>query len=592
MKTAATSLMLLLLGWCSAPAVAQDDQAMQVLEQAVRYLDANDPDSGLFMVDQAMRQVGPDAPDEVRYYLHSFRAEQLYYHGLYDEAMSDALDALRLAEGMGDSLLRASALNLLGLLHENIGDHTAALPYLRDALAWYPIQGEARFSVSLPHHIHGNLGQSLAELGQLDSALHYLERSHQLATAAGVPRGVAIADWAIGKVLLAQGLADSAIIHFQRSMELATAEEQYDVTLENYTELARAYLALDDRGRARSVLEEGMAHEEVHGATPVSRREFHKRSAALYSSLGMYRAALRSSDIRYRMDSLIHRRNKAAIVETVMRLQESNSELEVQRLRSALYEGAFERVRFSRMVLLVGSVLGMLVLLGFYLAYRSRQRGKQRLAELELLRLQQERTIDELRIREQVGRDMHDDLGAGLSALKLRSEMAMRTELEPERRVQLADIAKRSGDLIDSMRRIIWAMNSDQGSLEDLVAYAGSYARKYLAEQGLACDIRSEGPWPPIALSPEQRRNLFLVLKEALHNVVKHAQATRVTVSMAWRQGELHMSIGDDGVGLSDAGTQGNGLSNMRQRMAALGGRFDMQDGAGTILHCTVPLQG
>jgi signal transduction histidine kinase len=592
MKTAATTMLTLVLALWAGPSAAQDDQAMRVLEQAVHYLDANDPDSGLFMVEQAMRQVGPDAPDEVRYYLYSFRAEQLYYHGLYDEAMSDALAALQLAVEMGDSLLRANALNLMGLLHENIGDHAGALPYLREALAWYPSTGETRFPVSMPHHIHGNLGQSLAVLGALDSALYHLQRSHQLATAADVPRGVSIADWAIGKALLAQGLADSAIVHFTRSMALATAHVQYDVTLENYTELARAHLALGDRAKARSVLEEGMAHEEAHGATPVSRREFHKRSAALYVLLGMYPEALRSSDIRYRMDSLIHRRNKAAIVETVMRLQETNSELEVQRLRSALYEEAFERVRFSRLVLLVGGVLGMLVLLGSYLAFRSRQRGKQRLAELELLRLQQERTIDELRIREQVGRDMHDDLGAGLSALKLRSEMAMRTEQEPGRRAQLSDIAKRSGDLIDSMRRIIWAMNSDQGSLEDLVAYAGSYARNYLAEQALACEIRSEGPWPSITLSPEQRRNLFLVLKEALHNVVKHAQAKRVTVSMQWRQGELHMTIGDDGVGLDAEGPHGNGLANMRQRMAALGGRFVVENSAGTTLHCTVPLQG
>ncbi|MCB0785517.1 MAG: hypothetical protein KDC02_15095, partial [Flavobacteriales bacterium] len=76
--------------------------------------------------------------------------------------------------------------------------------------------------------------------------------------------------------------------------------------------------------------------------------------------------------------------------------------------------------------------LGLLVLITvIYLLNSSRQRQKQRLAELEVLRLRQERTIAELELRERLGRDMHDDLGAGLSALKLRSEMALRKETDP-----------------------------------------------------------------------------------------------------------------------------------------------------------------
>ena len=122
-------------------------------------------------------------------------------------------------------------------------------------------------------------------------------------------------------------------------------------------------------------------------------------------------------------------------------------------------------------------------MLGLYFGYRSRHRGKERLAELEVLRLQQERTIAELRIREEVGRDMHDDLGAGLSALKLKSEMALRKEQDPEKRELLSSLATTAGELIGNMRQIIWTMNADQGTLEDLVVYIGNYARTYLRWQ-------------------------------------------------------------------------------------------------------------
>ncbi|MBK7269010.1 MAG: hypothetical protein IPI07_05700 [Flavobacteriales bacterium] len=134
---------------------------------------------------------------------------------------------------------------------------------------------------------------------------------------------------------------------------------------------------------------------------------------------------------------------------------------------------------------------------------------------------QQEQAVLQERVR--IASDMHDDLGAGLSALKLRSEMALRVEKDPLKREQLGSLANTAGDLIGSMRQIIWTMNADQTSVEDLVVYASNYARTYCDQNTLAITVEAQGPWPDARLSSEQRRNMFLVVKEALHNVVKHA---------------------------------------------------------------------
>ncbi len=584
---------LIILLALALPLRSQADEHDQILAGAMSYLDANDPDSGLYVVERALRLVGPDADPEVLYYLRSFRAEQLYYHGFYDEAITDAVRSRRLAQAMGDSLLVASALNLIGLLHENIGDPKAAVPFFHEALAMYPHEGRSRYSVSLPHHIHGNLGQSLTDMGQLDSALLHLERSRLLARTAGVPRGVAIADWAIGKVLLLQDMPDSAIVRFDRSIGMAMADAQYDVALENYADKAQALIDLGDGKGAAAQLHAGRAFEQKHPITPVTRRTFHRRAALLFAELGRHEEAFLSGRAWFHIDSIIHRRNERAILETARQLFDTNTELEVQRLESQLYAEALERVRFSRLALAVGGAVALLVLLAFYLAVRSRQRGRQRLAELEMLRLQQERTIAELRIREQVGRDMHDDLGAGLGALKLRCEMALRTEGDAERRAQLGDMAQRAGDLITSMRQIIWAMNNDQGSLEDLVAYSTSYARNYLEEHGLHATIHATGPWPAIQLTSHQRRNFFLVVKETLHNVVKHANAHGVGMTMTWEEGLL-LTVADDGQGM-DPGTmggEGHGLRNIRRRIADLGGQVTIDGSKGTRIICQVPLSG
>jgi signal transduction histidine kinase len=226
--------------------------------------------------------------------------------------------------------------------------------------------------------------------------------------------------------------------------------------------------------------------------------------------------------------------------------------------------------------------LASLVVLGFRSYLRARLRKERELAERERVLLQE---------RMRIAGDMHDDLGAGLSALKLRSEMALRVERDPLKKQQLGSLAGTAGELIESMRQIIWTMDGDQVGLEDLVTYSGNYARKYCEENGLGLTVSATGPWPAISLTMEQRRNMFLVIKEALHNVVKHAHSTRIDLRMTY-SGGLRVELADDGIGMpqgADLG-QGNGLRNMRKRIAILGGSFQAEGGNGTSIRFHVAL--
>ena len=219
------------------------------------------------------------------------------------------------------------------------------------------------------------------------------------------------------------------------------------------------------------------------------------------------------------------------------------------------------------------------------------------------VRLQRQREAFEreqavLAERMRIAGDMHDDLGAGLSALKLRSEMALRVESDPAKREQLSSLARTAGELIGSMRQIIWAMNADQAELPDLVAYTTNHARRYCDEHGLGLRVEVGPDLPQVTLSAEQRRNIFLVVKEALHNVVKHAAARRVHLVMAWQEGALDVRITDDGQGppLHADATEGNGLRNMGRRITALGGRLtltrsDDREHPGACLWFRVPLE-
>ena len=238
----------------------------------------------------------------------------------------------------------------------------------------------------------------------------------------------------------------------------------------------------------------------------------------------------------------------------------------------------------------LATILGTL-LMGFKLYLRDRLRKQRETFEREQAVLAE---------RMRIAGDMHDDLGAGLSALKLRSEMALRVEKDPIKREQLGSLASTAGELIGSMRQIIWTMNADQSSIEDLVSYTTHYARTYCEQNGLVPEIIAIKDWPAVQLSSEQRRNIFLVVKEALHNVVKHADARTVRVVLGWSEGLL-VDVQDDGVGLP-AHTQhsvGNGLRNMRKRIEALGGYIVTETGmglpgdlTGSRIRFSVPLDG
>ena len=214
---------------------------------------------------------------------------------------------------------------------------------------------------------------------------------------------------------------------------------------------------------------------------------------------------------------------------------------------------------------------------------------QERLAEQKAAYEREQAVLKE---RMRIAGDMHDDLGAGLSGLKLRSEMALRVEKDPAKREQLGNLANTAGELIGSMRQIIWTMNADQAGVEDLAVYTTSYARNYCQENGLGIDVQQMGPWPSLLLTTEQRRNVFLVVKEALHNTVKHARAEHVRLKIHWDEG-LAVEVGDDGIGLSQGADKatGNGLRNMERRIRALGGTFTIEAGQGTRIRFHVPLR-
>jgi len=226
-----------------------------------------------------------------------------------------------------------------------------------------------------------------------------------------------------------------------------------------------------------------------------------------------------------------------------------------------------------------------LLLIGFRLYYR-------RKLEKQTAFLEKQQAIEKERTR--IATDMHDDLGAGLSRIKFLSEtIGIKKQTQEPIEEDINKIREYSHEMIDKMGEIVWALNEKNDSLSDLLSYTRAYAVEYLSQNGIECMVSIPDNFPSFFVNGEFRRNIFLSLKEALHNIVKHSRANCVNIGVNINH-QLTITVQDDGVGFDAEHIRpfSNGLTNMKKRMEELGGSINFKNKKGTTIRLSVPLPG
>lgn len=214
----------------------------------------------------------------------------------------------------------------------------------------------------------------------------------------------------------------------------------------------------------------------------------------------------------------------------------------------------------------------------------------RRKLEKQMAFLERQQAIEKERTR--ISTDMHDDLGAGLSRIKFLSEtIGIKQQQQQSIDEDVTKIREYSHEMIDKMGEIVWALNEKNDTLNDLLSYTRVYAVEYLTQNGIACKTEIADTLPPIFVSGEFRRNIFLTIKEALHNVVKHSQATEVKLLITANH-QLDIEIKDNGIGMDKNSIRlfSNGLSNMEKRVKEIGGHISITTSKGTLVKLKVPL--
>ncbi len=242
----------------------------------------------------------------------------------------------------------------------------------------------------------------------------------------------------------------------------------------------------------------------------------------------------------------------------------------------------YETLWFQTTVgLLVLSMVGT----GAHFVGRAKLRRK-----LERLEMQQAMEKE----RRRIAQDLHDDLGSGITEIMLLSELAGGDVPPTEIRSQLDGITEKARQVATAMDEIVWTVNPKNDSLPDLASYLADHAHEFLRAANVSCRIDMMENLPSIPVTAQQRHNLFLSVKEALNNAVKHSGAAEVWLRIAWRENRLNVTVDDNGCGFTEEAERGNGLGNMLARMETIQGRAEIvtEPGKGSRISFILPLVG
>jgi two-component system NarL family sensor kinase len=505
----------------------------------------------------------------------------LNYMGEFDSSMVYFLRSAAIFEKIN----RTEHLNVIyqniGGVYLSLGNFEKSVDYTQKAIEYSKLTND---SASISNALT-NLAGAYISLKRYDEALVALNNCLDISEKIGNGYAGNMAYLGLGNLYTQTGQYDQAIDVLTKAVTTARKMNYTNNLVNGLDALATVYYKKGNYVLANSYVSEALVINEKYGVY-FNLQPQYKLISEVRAKLGQYASAydylakyvalndsLSGIEHKKSVDELEKKyqtaqkdkqlyENSLKLIENKLRLERNNKR--IQKINTWLI------VSFSAILIL------MLILLLVYFMYSNRQKlQEQKMVALkkeqEVIRLKA--TLDgQLQERQRIAREMHDEIGSGLTTILFLSN---HPDIDQAKMVKVSETSKM---LINQMNEIIWSMNVEQDQLDDLVSYIRHHSSEMLSTVNI--DYRFEIPdqVPELTISGMQRRNIYLVVKESLHNIIKHAGATLVTIKMDFSQG-ISISIIDNGNGTVEGleNPYGNGMKNMEYRMKQIGGEWSIK---------------
>ncbi|MFD2570261.1 ATP-binding protein [Spirosoma soli] len=483
----------------------------------------------------------------------------------------------------------------LGLMYKEEKLYAQALLYFNRALKYDSIAKSSPTDLAYDYH---SIATVYIKQNRLQLGMSYLHKTRSLLDSTKELHLLTKVYADIANVQKEQARFDSSLYYYQKALRLNRSLNNPLHELHLLAGLAETYNEMKQYGLAKSLLDKAYALAKQHNVGLSEFRNIYREYANANLGLGNYKGAIPWYDKYIQTkDSLSTIEAKALLEEYELKLRqaEAGQKLAEKQRRIDLLEQARQR---QNLWILIAALVGVLIIGALAFAYLySRQR--QRTTENALLAAESAHALEvvqselqgQQKERLRISKEMHDDLGASLTAIGLLSEV-VKTRMGAATTPEVEKISTISADMVTTMNEIIWSLNTKNDNLNGLIAYIRAYASEFIDNTNLLLHTEVNESPQEITIRGTDRRNVFLTVKEALNNVVKHAQATQVWLTIQPQTDHLLIEVRDNGHGFTpnERTRLRNGLGNMQNRIAESGGVCDITSSEqGTLVKISYP---
>jgi signal transduction histidine kinase len=482
----------------------------------------------------------------------------------YSEALNYGLKALEIAIELKDDFGMYGNYNNIGVIYMTQNNYGEALKnFFRCLKLAEKMEDSSGICV-----IYENIGQIYLLQSDFDKAMNYFQASLQIANIIGDKQTSANCYNSIGIVDMHKLNYPEALKNHFIALKLREDMDDRHGIAASQVDIGTVYFRQGKNQKAISHLNKGLALAKTIGGLEAIKQAY-QYLAEIYKSTKEYKLAYQNYFLfRQTNDSIYNSANEKKMTQLEMEYDFKKARDSVkaeQDKKDALAKSRSENQKTVRNYIYSGMTIAVIFLV-IVLIQRSRIAKVRRQQALE-----QERT--------RISKDLHDDLGSGLTSILMMSEQMQVSSGKELVNNNIEKIKDSSRQMVDQMGEIVWAMNSKNDTLENLVGYINAYAREYFENSNISQHIHLPESIPDTTMTGMIRRNVFLVVKESLNNIIKHAHATYVNLHMNIDDNKMNITLTDNGKGFEMVHTRrfGNGLKNMHSRMAEIKGSFKIE---------------
>jgi len=502
-----------------------------------------------------------------QYCVNSLQSELFYYSGLYQFGLHEAQKAIKLARNSKDSLHLSNAFLIEGINWYEMGKIAKAEASYHEAKKYFPRKfniNHKRYQIN-KEYIYNDLAQLKIKTRQLDSAYFYNKRAYIFAKNLEDQRCIANVERTFGELFLKQNKKDSADFYFKKSVKTSLDAAIYDNALLGYGNLIES-------GEPETVSYYFVKGQEIikkNNVNPSFQKLFYEQSLTKFQSLNNKNLVLSTQGKLLEIEKNTNQNGNLYIQNITDQYINSENKLLLSKINE------LDKQKNIKILQLLATIFFGLILLLIIVIIRRKNRLQKKI-------------LDQ---KNEISKDLHDDIGSELSSILINANLLKNYNPDEKQKILIDKISNTSSEISQRLNAFIWSLNADNNNVRNFTEYVKQYAYKFF--DGTEIKLLFSDDIEAISnriLNGNSRKNLFFSIKEALNNSIKHAEATEVIITISSiDKKELIVTIKDNGKGMKEDNKFGNGLVNIKKRIAHLKGNVKIQSSNGLKITIEIP---